>query len=123
MASKEKRKPWTIHTFRDKKSRSGRDPRSLSQRQKRAEFKSVQKLVDFQFTRENGSASPKAQDCSKLPTPRPYHTPKPRCNLTDKFSIVVKKLAFDSTPLRFEFKSKIETLPREDPEIWESRGL
>ena len=95
--------PWTVKTFREKKPRGGRVTRSLSLRQKRAEYKCVQKLVDFQYIRENTSVV----DCSKLPTPRPFHTPKPRRNLSQKFNKTSKKLEFD-------VKSE---------NIWESRGL
>ena len=98
-----KKVPWTVQTLRERQPR-GRDPRSLSLRQKRADYKSVQKLVDFQSTRENtGQAS---TDCSKLPTPRPFHTPKPRCNLTQRFTNCSKKLEFTG-----------------ETGIWESRGL
>ena len=92
-----------MKTFREKKPRGGRVTRSLSLRQKRAEYKCVQKLVDFQYIRENTSVV----DCSKLPTPRPFHTPKPRRNLSQKFNKTSKKLEFDG-------KSE---------NIWESRGL
>lgn len=102
MASNQK-VPWTVKTFREKKPRGGRVTRSLSLRQKRAEYKCVQKLVDFQYIRENTSVV----DCSKLPTPRPFHTPKPRRNLSQKFNKTSKKLEFD-------VKSE---------NIWESRGL
>ena len=102
MASNQK-VPWTVKTFREKKPRGGRVTRSLSLRQKRAEYKCVQKLVDFQYIRENTSVV----DCSKLPTPRPFHTPKPRRNLSQKFNKTSKKLEFDG---------KTEN-------IWESRGL
>ena len=90
MASNQK-VPWTVKTFREKKPRGGRVTRSLSLRQKRAEYKCVQKLVDFQYIRENTSVV----DCSKLPTPRPFHTPKPRRNLSQKFNKTSKKLEFD----------------------------
>ena len=102
MASNQK-VPWTVKTFREKKTRGRRVTRSLSLRQKRADYKCVQKLVDFQYIRENQNTS---ADCSKLPTPRPFHTPKPRCNLTQKFNKSSKKLEFDG-----------------ENRIWESRGL
>jgi len=102
MASNQK-VPWTVKTFREKKPRGRRVTRSLSLRQKRADYKCVQKLVDFQYIRENQNTS---ADCSKLPTPRPFHTPKPRCNLTQKFNKSSKKLEFDG-----------------ENRIWESRGL
>lgn len=78
--------PWTLETFRCKKAKTAPIASKLSRRQRRAEFKSVQKLVDFQVQREETSRTDGNADCSKLPTPRSFHiTKKPRTNLIEKY--------------------------------------
>ena len=92
-------------------------------KQKRTEFKSVQKLSDFEAQREhNGEA------CSKLPTPRQYFAPKRRCNLSKTFSELscAKSLIsrFNGSHINtdnFVDMSVDET--DEDKHIWESKGL
>lgn len=116
--------PWTITTFRHKKFRSHRDSKSLSRKQKRAEFKSVQKLVDFETQRKykHGGHS------SELPTPRQYFAPKRRCNLIKKFSQHKcddrsKNLLnrFDNSKYNFVNMALDES--EEEKIVWESRGL
>jgi len=94
--------PWTITTFRHKKFRSHRDSKSLSRKQKRAEFKSVQKLVDFETQRKYKHAA----HSSELPTPRQYFAPKRRFD-NSKFNFV--NMALDES--------------EEEKIVWESRGL
>ena len=107
----------------------------MSQRQKRAELKSVQKLVDFEQERVSGDK----KSCSKLPTPRSYHTPKPRLNLTEKFKSLSSKNLLDRfekarksrpsavvvvpTPKLPPNPNPLDVMPYEDDEIWESRNL
>ena len=125
---------WTFETFRTKKLRTP-GPTFMSQRQKRAEMKSVQKLEDFERERHSGNK----KSCSKLPTPRSYHTSKPRLNLTKKFKSLSSKNLLD----RFDKVRKIrpsavvvvpvpklppnpnplDVMPYEDDEIWECRNL
>ena len=116
--------PWTITTFRHKKFRSHRDSKSLSRKQKRAEFKSVQKLVDFETQRKHKHAA----HSSELPTPRQYFAPKRRCNLIKKFSQQKcddssKNLLnrFDNSKYNFVNMALDES--EEEKIVWESRGL
>ena len=115
--------PWTTSTFRHKKFRGHREYGSLSMKQKRTEFKSVQKLSDFEAQRDNNG-----EPCSKLPTPRQYFTPKRRCNLSKTFSELscAKSLIsrFNGSLVNtdnFVDMSVDET--EEDKHIWESKGL
>ena len=115
--------PWTTSTFRHKKFRGHREYGSLSMKQKRTEFKSVQKLSDFEAQRENNG-----EPCSKLPTPRQYFAPKRRCNLSKTFSELscAKSLIsrFNGSLVNtdnFVDMSVDET--EEDKHIWESKGL
>ncbi len=127
--------PWTVQTFRSK-SKAKTPGRALSRKQKRTEVKSMQKLVDFQLQRESKEQDVKLTDCSKLPTPRAYHMPKPRCNLFNKISSLSSKNLLDRfdnaaqahprpTPIKpLTFKnSPLDKWPKEDYELWESRNL
>ena len=131
--------PWTLETFRNKKIKIPCSS-SLTMRQKRAEFKSVQKLVDFQQERENADNS----NCSKLPTPRSFHTPKPRLNIALKCKLLCSKNLLDRfesngtkkinpkkhsavvdvpTPRLPPNPNPLDIMPYEDDDIWEDRNL
>lgn len=110
-----------METFRCNKARTAPIASKLSRRQKRAEFKSVQKLVDFQVQREESSRGD--ADCSKLPTPRSFHTmKKPRTNLIEKYKSCNARL-LDRFDKSNDEKTDNDRLPFENDDIWISRNL